>query len=236
VQAVFDPRVPISVLCPPSSLVTLTSMLLESAPEGAAGITLYVFEADDPHACILRFELLGASCAPLPPEAAELSARLGGESGASQPWFTIAAYRPSPLTTPHEDQLGKGLSVLVVEDNLINQRVAEECLRHLGTSCRMVNNGQEAVSLVRVEDFDLILMDVHMPVMDGLAATREIRTLPGTKRPYISALTAFALPGDREKCFDAGMDDYLTKPCRVEILAGLLAKVSARKKTLPGRL
>lgn len=224
------------MLCHPPDLVSLVSLLLESAPENAHELTLYVFEADDPHACVLRFELLGTASSPLPPKATELAAKLGGESGADQPWFTIVANRPGAQGSPDDSLPGKGLTVLVVEDNLVNQRLAEECLRHLGAAFRMAPNGKEALQLASAEDFDLILMDIHMPVMDGITATRAIRALPGQKHPYITALTAFALPGDRERCLQAGMDDYLTKPCRVDVLAGVISKVAARKKTFPGRL
>jgi CheY-like chemotaxis protein len=238
-RLVLDPRVPLSVLCHPPDLVALTTLLLESAPPSVRDLTLFVFEADDPHACVLRFELLGAPGAAFPEEAAELAARLGGEahsageSDSSPAWFTLTANR---LDSQNTESPGEGLSVLVVEDNLVNQRLAEECLRHLGASCRMAGNGEEAVRLSAAETFDLILMDIHMPIMDGIAATRAIRKQPEGSRPFIAALTAFALPGDRGRCLQAGMDDYLTKPCRVEILGGLLAKVSARKKTFPGRL
>lgn len=240
VRAVLDPRVPVSVLCHAPDLIALTSLLLESAPATAHELTLFVFEADDPHACVLRFELIGATGAVLPLEASDLASRIGGEispSGSeSAPWFTITANRPT-LPGASEDSLpGEGLSVLVVEDNLVNQRLADECLRHLGATCRIAENGQEAVLFAAGEDFDLILMDIHMPIMDGITATRQIRALPNRRRPFIAALTAFALPGDRMRCLDAGMDDYLTKPCRVEVVAGVLAKVSARKKTFPGRL
>jgi len=229
-RAVLDPRVPAAVLCQPQDLVTLVSLLLESAQEGSRDLTLYIYEADDPHACVLRYELLGTASSPLPPKVAELAAKLGGESGVQQPWFTMVASRQGGHSTPDEILPGRGLAVLVVEDNLVNQRLAEECLRHLGAAYRMASNGKEAVQLAGAEEFDLILMDIHMPVMDGITATRAIRALPGSRHPYITALTAFALPGDRERCLEAGMDDYLTKPCRVDVLAGVISKVAARKK------
>jgi CheY-like chemotaxis protein len=242
-RAVLDPRVPAAVLCHPPDLIALASLLLESAPADASDLTLTIFEADDPHACVLRFELLGATGGALPAEAADLAARLGGEthspsngSKRDRAWFTITANHTATISSLGESLPGEGLAVLVVEDNLVNQRLAEECLRHLGTSCSIAENGQEAVALAASGEFDLILMDIHMPIMDGITATRAIRARASRKRPYIAALTAFALPGDRERCLQAGMDDYLTKPCKVEVLAGVLAKVSSRKKTFPGRL
>jgi CheY-like chemotaxis protein len=240
-RVVLDPRVPTTVLCPPPDLLALICLLLESAPDSVRDLTLFIFEADDPHACVLRFELLGSPGAVLPPEAADLAARLGGEispcgeTGASPAWFTITANRTNSSAALSGSSPGEGVSVLVVEDNLVNQRLAAECLRHLGALWRMAGNGEEAVRLAAEETFDLVLMDIHMPIMDGLTATRAIRALPTGDRPFIAALTAFALPGDRIRCLQAGMDDHLTKPCRVDILAGLLAKVSARKKNLSGQ-
>jgi CheY-like chemotaxis protein len=241
-RIVLDPRVPAAVLCHPPDLIALTVLLLQSASPSPRALTLFVFEADDPHAHVLRFELLDAPGAKLPDEAVRLAARLGGEllsssrPGDSRTGFSITVNPQKLSGTPGEDLAGRGLSVLVVEDNVINQRAAEECLRSLGASCRVAGNGAEAARLAGEERFDLILMDIHMPVMDGITATRTIRAQPEGSRPFIAALTAFAQPGDRARCLQAGMDDFLTKPCRIEILAALLAKVFTRKKTFPGRL
>lgn len=111
------------------------------------------------------------------------------------------------------------LSILLVEDNIINQKVVARMLDKQGYRADIAGNGLEAVqSLVR-QTYDLVLMDVQMPEMDGLEATREIRRL-GQKiqQPYIIALTANALQGDREKCLESGMDDFLTKPLKLEHL------------------
>jgi two-component system, sensor histidine kinase and response regulator len=104
--------------------------------------------------------------------------------------------------------------VLLVEDNPVNQKVAQAMLAKLGMPVVLANDGREAVDLVQGQDFDLILMDCQMPVMDGYEATAAIRALPagrGEQLPII-ALTANAMQGDRQKCLEAGMDDFLAKP------------------------
>jgi len=115
--------------------------------------------------------------------------------------------------------------VLLAEDNPVNQVVAMTMLRNLGLAATHAANGADAVARWSEGGYDLVLMDCQMPEMDGYAATAEIRAreLPGRRTPII-ALTAHAMPGDRERCIAAGMDDYLTKPFRQEQLAGLLAR------------
>jgi len=105
------------------------------------------------------------------------------------------------------------LRVLVVEDNIVNQRLALTLLKRLGWTASLSSNGFEAIATLERENFGLVLMDVQMPVMDGLMATKEIRRrLPPECQPAIIAFTANTLPGDREQCLAAGMDDYLSKP------------------------
>jgi len=108
----------------------------------------------------------------------------------------------------------KGAHVLLVEDNKINQMVASEMLKMSGVELTIVDNGQEAVDVVSRQDFDLVLMDIQMPVMDGLAATRAIRLLdkPGIDKLPIIAMTANALDIDYQRSLDSGMNDHLTKP------------------------
>ena len=105
-------------------------------------------------------------------------------------------------------------SVLLVEDNPVNQKVAQAMLAKLGIPVEVANNGREAVEMVQVRDFDLVLMDCQMPVMDGYEATAAIRAMPGGRGEHlpIIALTANAMQGDRQKCLEAGMDDFLSKP------------------------
>ena len=102
--------------------------------------------------------------------------------------------------------------VLLAEDNAANAEMLASCLRHLGHQVEVARDGVEAVALATARPPDLILMDVQMPQMDGLEATRRLRAAPGLRRTPIIALTALAMPGDRERCLDAGMDDYLAKP------------------------
>ncbi len=130
-----------------------------------------------------------------------------------------AEHRPAPidLTT-----LYRGTRVLLVEDNKVNQEVASRMLRTLGIDPVVVAEGALAVAAVRRERFDLVLMDCQMPVMDGYEATRAIRAL-GTRVPIL-AMTANALPGDREKCLAAGMDDYITKPIKREAVVAVLSR------------
>jgi GAF domain-containing protein/DNA-binding response OmpR family regulator len=111
------------------------------------------------------------------------------------------------------------LRVLLAEDNAVNQKLAVRLLERMGVSPVVVGNGLEAVAAAETGGFDLILMDVQMPEMDGLDATRQIcARVPRSRRPQIVAMTANAMQGDRELCLQAGMDDYLSKPIRVEEL------------------
>jgi CheY-like chemotaxis protein len=120
----------------------------------------------------------------------------------------------------------KSEHVLLAEDNPVNQKVALHMLARLGYRADTVGNGLEALEAVERQEYDLILMDVQMPEMDGLEATRQIRARqkPGRTTPRVIALTADALAGDRERCIEAGMDDYLTKPIKAADLAAALLR------------
>ena len=104
--------------------------------------------------------------------------------------------------------------MLVAEDNIVNQRVAAGLLTKRGHQVTVVSNGREAVAAVQQGPFDLVLMDVQMPEMDGLEATAAIRTWERESghRIRIVAMTAHAMTGDRDRCLEAGMDGYLSKP------------------------
>ncbi len=117
--------------------------------------------------------------------------------------------------------------ILLAEDNITNQQVAIRLLKKLGLHADAVANGVEVIEAVKLIDYDLVLMDVQMPEMDGLEATRTIRNPQSPVRRHdipIIAMTANAIQGDREKCLDAGMDDYLSKPVTPQALAEKLAK------------
>lgn len=116
------------------------------------------------------------------------------------------------------------LNILVAEDNQINQMVILKILKRLGYKPQLANNGKEAVTMLAQTHFDLILMDVQMPEMDGLEATRYIRK-NHTHQPHIIAMTANAMIEDREECYDAGMNNYLTKPIKIDSLITALEQV-----------
>ncbi len=117
-----------------------------------------------------------------------------------------------------------GLNVLLVEDNDINQELALELLGKLGVTVSVADNGQEAINQLKKEEFDIVLMDIHMPIMDGVAATQYLRKDSRFKQLPIIAMTANALVGDREKYISVGMDDYLSKPINIKALQSKLQK------------
>jgi CheY-like chemotaxis protein len=119
------------------------------------------------------------------------------------------------------------LRLLLAEDNIINQKVATRILSQMGYRPDVVHNGLEVLEALERQKYDVILMDVQMPDMDGLDATRQIRLrYTGVKRPWIIAMTANAMDSDRKNCFDAGMDGYLSKPVRIEALEAELTRSS----------
>ena len=117
------------------------------------------------------------------------------------------------------------LRVLLAEDNPVNQKVALGLLERLGYRADLAANGKQAVARAEQQPYDLILMDLQMPEMDGLEASRLIRSrLPAARQPKIIALTANAMQGDRELCLAAGMDDYVAKPVKLTEIAAAIRR------------
>jgi CheY-like chemotaxis protein/HPt (histidine-containing phosphotransfer) domain-containing protein len=161
-------------------------------------------------------------------------------------WFTVQL----PLTKPPEAEPGSAAagrpragsrpsdtrpaSILVVEDNEVNQEVAVSLLASRGHHVQVAQNGLEALDAIERHEFDIVLMDCHMPVMDGYEATRQIRRRPGASgRVPIVAMTANALPQERDRCLTAGMNDYLAKPFRAKDLEAILGRWLTKAEPIP---
>jgi CheY-like chemotaxis protein len=195
---------------------------VESAP--GAGSTFF---------CALRFDIQPDSHAIF----GDVSEKLGVSGVPQSPAGLPELLRPvsnlGPALAadePAAERSGAGPRVLLAEDNAINQRLAQEILRQHGFEVKVVENGHEAVAAVEKESFDLILMDLEMPELDGLGATKEIRRreLSSGRHIPIVAVTAHAMSGVQQTCQEAGMDGYLTKPFKraelIELMRGLIPK------------
>jgi CheY-like chemotaxis protein len=143
-----------------------------------------------------------------------------GSSGGSAP------PQPAPTKVPTRSE-----RLLIAEDNAVNQKVALRMLSKLGYRADIAANGLEVLDAVRRQPYDVILMDVQMPEMDGLEASRQLRAMfpARSARPWIIALTANAMQGDRELCVAAGMDSYMSKPFKTEDLAAAVERGVAAK-------
>jgi signal transduction histidine kinase/HPt (histidine-containing phosphotransfer) domain-containing protein len=135
----------------------------------------------------------------------------------------VVAEKPASVAAPAAKK--SSLKILLVDDNAINQTVGAKMIEKFGYRPDMAMNGKEAVEAVTRKRYDLVFMDVQMPVMDGLTATRLIQTeTPPAQRPVIIAMTANSMAGDREKCLAAGMQDYLSKPLKPEAIQAALER------------
>jgi CheY-like chemotaxis protein len=124
----------------------------------------------------------------------------------------------------------KPLSILVAEDNPSNQRVLVDMLKRLGYRADAVADGVEVLQALQIRPYDLVFMDIRMPEMDGLTATKEIRKLRPDNGPKVVAITAFAMDKDRETCLEAGMDGYIAKPVDIDDLVMLLRNITFHTK------
>jgi CheY-like chemotaxis protein len=132
------------------------------------------------------------------------------------------------------DSSASSFSILLAEDNPVNQKVAKRVLTHLGYQVDIVNNGLEAIKAIAEKSYDLILMDIQMPEMDGLETTRYIRKQEsGSQLPPIAivAMTANATDDDQNVCRDAGMSDYISKPIQIDKLKNMLQRYVSLKTT-----
>jgi CheY-like chemotaxis protein len=198
---------------------------------GTAPATIMMFNAGGQRGEAARCAELGAAAHLLKPVRPLLlhdaiSRVIGGRTDEADP-------------TPESPELTRepveSLRVLLAEDNAVNRKVATKLLEKRGHHVVVTSNGKEALAALQKGPYDLVLMDVQMPDMDGLEATRKIRGLEqGTGfHQQIIALTAHAMIGDRERCLEAGMDGYLTKPLRPQELDQLLASYLHRVAGTP---
>jgi CheY-like chemotaxis protein len=171
-------------------------------------------------------EAIGFSCVLIKPARTNalreaLSRMLAGQEN-TRTSATVSVELPHDLGTRHP------LRILVAEDNVTNQKLAQHLLGRLGYRSDAVADGREAVAALERVPYDVVLMDIQMPEMDGLTAARKIRELvPAGRMPRIIAMTANAMQGDREACLAAGLDDYISKPIRVqEVVQALLRSPS----------
>ncbi len=195
-------------------------MRAESAPSGGSVFRFTVAVGVAPRSPSASPEAVGAAVAPAPALAAAPAPAL-----AAAPAPEVDQPRPERAEVMQMDSILPAARVLLAEDDPVMRKVTGTTLRRLGYQPTIVVDGAKAVLAVRHEPFDLVLMDIMMPVMDGFEAARKIRDDPGRHpAPAIVALTANAMKGDRERCLEAGCDDYLSKPVAPQMLAATIER------------
>jgi two-component system sensor histidine kinase/response regulator len=217
----------------------IKTIRLDPAIAGTGIVVAYRFGEHPDEAAMRRAGVQAWLSKPL--RQSQLQAALAAAMGpADQRVATDGAGSPRGRSVPFAPLRSRGKSqskvssesarILLVEDHAVNQRVALKMLERLGHRTDLASNGREALDLLAQAHYDVVLMDCQMPELDGYEATREIRRRIGdTRSLVIIGLTAHALLGDREKCLEAGMDDYLTKPVLPEDLAATLARWTDRE-------
>jgi two-component system sensor histidine kinase/response regulator len=198
-------------------LVMLTSLgnQLDAEDMKAAGIEACVLKPVKQSRLFSRIAEILANHTPL--------ARKVGQTG------SVALKRMADTPMPATPAT-KPVRILLAEDNIINQKVAVGLLNNIGYKADVANNGMEVLAALALKPYDLILMDCQMPELDGYETTQRIRATPEYANLRIVAMTANAMRGESEKCIDAGMNDYLSKPVRLEALRDMLARWMPEKK------
>jgi len=190
------------------------------------GATIMMLTSADQASSAARCRELGVDTYLIKPfKPAELLAMIQKALG------TVEAGRARRTDSAVHPVAGRPLLVLVAEDNVVNQKLAIAMLKRLGCSAIVAKNGEEAIACWIETHPDMILMDVQMPEVDGFEATRRIRGIElasGTRVPII-AMTAHAMRGDRERCLEAGMDDYISKPISGVTLEQTIARFAQRE-------
>ncbi|KQX46693.1 PAS domain S-box protein [Paenibacillus sp. Root444D2] len=150
-------------------------------------------------------------------------------------WFKEEVSHPIDSSIQEIAFVQKPLKVLIAEDNQINQIVLKKMIEKMGHFTSIVENGNQAIRALAYETYDIIFMDIQMPILNGLETTQQIKeTMPPEKVPYIIAVTANALKGDREKCLEAGMDDYISKPIKSEVIFDKIEKFQKQRREING--